>query len=448
VGVVVQFGTSTIRARLGGRPRRAGLVAAAGLLAALTALSACTTGGADAAENSASAQNTSAPGTSTPTAPGTATSSSSQQDGASLAVITAAPLGKAVSPVTPVTVNATDGTLTAVTLRNADGKKVSGAITADGTSWKNTEVLGYGKSYSLSATAVNSSGTKTVKRASFTTLTPDNMTMPYLNTIYGASLENGATYGVGMIAVVNFDEPIPDRAAAERALQVTTTPHVDGAWTWLDDHTAHWRPEKYYAPGTKVTVNAKVYGVEVGPGLYGQADQKVSFQIGAKHIAIADAKTHKVRVYFDNKRVRTMDTSMGQGGWVDGKNGKISLWTMPGTYTVIGHENPATMSSDSYGLPANSPYGYAPEKVPYATKISTDGIYLHELDSTVGYQGHQNVSHGCLNLNYTNAKWYYNTSRVGDVVKVINSGGPAIKLWQGGDWSVPWATWVKGSALH
>ena len=53
---------------------------------------------------------------------------------------------------------------------------------------------------------------------------------------------------------------------------------------------------------------------------------------------------------------------------------------MPGTYTVIGHENPAIMSSASYGLPANSPLGYAPEKVYWATKISTDGIYLHELD--------------------------------------------------------------------
>jgi lipoprotein-anchoring transpeptidase ErfK/SrfK len=102
------------------------------------------------------------------------------------------------------------------------------------------------------------------------------------------------------------------------------------------------------------------------------------------------------------------------------------------------------MSSDSYGLPANSPYGYAPEKVPYATKISIDGIYLHELDTTVNQQGNTNVSHGCLNLNYTNAKWYYENSVVGDVVKVINSGGPTIQVFQGGDWSLPWTQWVKG----
>jgi lipoprotein-anchoring transpeptidase ErfK/SrfK len=120
---------------------------------------------------------------------------------------------------------------------------------------------------------------------------------------------------------------------------------------------------------------------------------------------------------------------------------------MPGVYTVINHENPATMSSDSYGLPANSPAGYAPEKVPFATKISVDGIYLHELDATVWAQGNQNVSHGCLNLNYTNAKWYYEHSVIGDVVQVVHSGGPKINFNQGGQWSVPWSAWVKGSAL-
>jgi lipoprotein-anchoring transpeptidase ErfK/SrfK len=144
-----------------------------------------------------------------------------------------------------------------------------------------------------------------------------------------------------------------------------------------------------------------------------------------------------------------MPTSMGQGGTVPGKNGQtIYLWTMPGTYTVINHENPAIMSSDSYGLPADSPLGYAPEKVPWATKISTDGIYLHELDATVWAQGHRNLSHGCLNLNYSNAKWFYTHSTVGDVVQVVHSGGPEIQQWQGGDWSVPWSTWLAGSALH
>jgi lipoprotein-anchoring transpeptidase ErfK/SrfK len=273
------------------------------------------------------------------------------------------------------------------------------------------------------------------------------MTMPSIEDIYGSYLNNNGTYGVGMVFRVHFDEQVIE-AKAERALQVTTTPSVTGSWYWSDSQNAYWRPQNYYAPGTKVTISANVYGKDVGHGLYGQADQSVSFKIGAKHYAVADAKTHLVKVYFNDKLVRTMPTSMGQGGVVQGKYGPIYLWTMPGVYTVINHENPAIMSSDSYGLPSNSPLGYAPEKVYWSTKISVDGIYLHELDATVWAQGHQNVSHGCLNLNYTNAKWYFEHSLIGDVVQVVHSGGPKITFNQGGEWSVPWSDWVKGSALH
>jgi lipoprotein-anchoring transpeptidase ErfK/SrfK len=272
--------------------------------------------------------------------------------------------------------------------------------------------------------------------------------MPYLQRPGAYTLDNGATYGVGIVPVVHFDEEITDKKAAEQALVVTTKPKVAGSWNWVDNQNVHWRPQHFLAPGTKVRVTAKVYGVQVGQGLYGQADKTVAFKIGAQHIAVANARTHQVKVYFNNKLMRTMPTSMGQGGYVAGKNGSIALWTMPGTYTVIAHENPAVMSSDSYGLPANSPLGYAPENVYWATKISVDGIYLHELDTTVWAQGHSNVSHGCLNLNLDNARWYYQTALVGDVVEVVQSGGPKLQVWQNGDWSVPWATWVKGSALH
>jgi lipoprotein-anchoring transpeptidase ErfK/SrfK len=437
IGEHVASQQTTTGSRPGQRRRILGLAAVAS--AALLALSACTTG-APKHQPGSPVGNQGRP---------TVTSISTPTAAAVPPATIASPqAGRTIDPVTPVTVTAAGGTLLDVAMRNPAGKLVTGAIADDGSGWHTTEVLGYSKTYRITATAVNSAGRRTTKQLSVSTITPDNMTMPYLNNEYGTSLVNGATYGVGMIAVVHFDEPIPDRAAAEKQLQVTTTPSQPGAWYWLDDQNVHYRPQTFFQPGTKVTISAKVYGHDLGDGLYGQADQSVSFTIGEKHVAIADAKAHQVKVYFNDKLVRTMPTSMGQGGWVDGRNGKISLWTMPGTYTVLGHENPATMSSDSYGLPANSPYGYAPEKVPYATKISTDGIYLHELDSTVWAQGHQNVSHGCLNLNYENAKWYYNTSRVGDVVIVRNSGGPAIKVWQGGDWSVPWSQWLAGSALH
>jgi lipoprotein-anchoring transpeptidase ErfK/SrfK len=365
---------------------------------------------------------------------------------ADAAVITAL-RGGHINPARPVKVSIANGQLTHVTMLNPEGEQVDGAISDDGTSWQNTEVLGYSKTYRILAKGVGDDGNPITKRSKVTTLTPYNMTLPYIDDIYGSYIEDGETYGVGMVVRVHFDEPV-NEAKAERTLEVETSNDTEGGWYWSDNQNAYWRPKEYYEPGTQVTVRAMVYGKDVGEGLYGQADRSVSFKIGQKRVAVADNKTHHVKVYFDDKLVRNMPTSMGMGGSTTGDNGqKIYFWTMPGTYTVIHHENPAIMSSSSYGLPEDSPYGYAPEKVPYATKISTDGIYLHELDATVWAQGHQNVSHGCLNLNYANAKWYYNHSHIGDIVQVIHSAGPKLQFWQGGQWSLSWKQWQAGSAL-
>lgn len=419
--------------------RRARTVGVAASAVALLALAACTSGSTDG-NGSPVAHGSSVPATDPSTSGSTSTT-------ASPAVITTNPVDRNISPATPVKVGIANGHLTEVTMTNAAGKYVQGTLDADGTSWHNTEVLGYSKTYRIVAKGVGDDGTPVTKRSRLTTLTPDNMTMPYIDDIYGHSVDDGATYGVGMIVRVHFDESVNEHKA-EKALQVTTTPSVPGGWYWQDSQDVYWRPQDYYAPGTKVTISANVYGKDVGQGLYGQADQSVSFTIGQKRVSIADASTHHVKVYFDDKLVRNMPTSMGQGGVTQGTNGPIYLWTMPGVYTVINHENPAIMSSDSYGLPSTSQYGYPPEKVYWSTKISVDGIYLHELDTTVWAQGHQNVSHGCLNLNYKNAKWYYNHSRIGDVVKVVHSGGPKITFNQGGEWSLSWAQWQKGSALN
>lgn len=424
----------------GTAPRRAGLIGLAAAGVAVLTLAACT-GSSDVGNRSPVAHGSSVGGDQSTSAPAT-----SAPPPAPPAVITTSSSTHLISPATPVKVSIDNGKLTSVSMVNAAGKQVTGAIGADETSWQNTEVLGYSKTYTVVANGEAEDGTPVSKTVNVTTVTPGNMTMPYLTDIYGTNLDNGGTYGVGMIVRVHFDEAV-NRARAERRLKVTTTPETEGGWYWSDDQNVYWRPRVYFQPGTKVTVSANVYGARVGSGLYGQADQSASFTIGARHFSVANAKTHQVKVYFNGRLMRTMPTSMGRGGTVQGKYGPIYLWTMPGTYTVINHENPAIMSSDSYGLPANSPAGYAPEKVYWSTKISTDGIYLHELDATVWAQGHSNVSHGCLNLNYTNAKWFFNHSLIGDVVKVVHSGGPKITFNQGGEWSVPWSEWLKGSAL-
>jgi lipoprotein-anchoring transpeptidase ErfK/SrfK len=424
-------------------------------IAALLALAGCTTGGgaADPSAGSASSggASTGQSGGGAATSPAPSSSSSSAPALPAVITTTPVPAETPMSPATPVTLSIAHGKLTAVTMTNPAGKKVTGSLAADGSSWRSTEDLGYSKTYKIVASGVDDSGAPVSKQESVTTLTPGNMTMPYLQRIGGYSLKSGSTFGVAIVPVVHFDEHITDKAAAEKALTVTTSPHVDGSWYWADDQDVHWRPQHYYAPGTKVTIAANVYGVKVGKGLYGQSDVSGSFTIGARQITIAEdnapKSVNKVRVYRNGKLVKTMNTSMGMHSGEQVGGNYIDFHTMTGDYTVLEHDNPAIMSSASYGLPADAPGGYAPEAIYYSTKVSTDGIYLHALDTIYAQDHGIDVSHGCLNLNTPNAKWFYNHSTIGDPVEIQHTGGPTIQVWQGGDWSVPWSKWVKGSAL-
>ncbi|BBZ43956.1 L,D-transpeptidase [Mycobacterium parmense] len=351
-----------------------------------------------------------------------------------------------VDPVGHVLVKADTGTLTEVNMVNEAGRSIDGVMTPDNTVWKPTVALGYGRTYTLTVISRGPGGVTSTRVSSFSTLRPSNQTKVYFTTTADASLRDGGTYGVGTVIVAHFDEKITDRAAAERHLTVTTNPKVQGSWNWVDDQHAHWRPEHYYQPGTTVTADAKIYGIGLGDGLFGQDDTSVSFRIGDSHVSIADDTTHQVEVYENGNLVRTMPTSMGMGGTEDVGGKTIYLWTPPGIYTVLDKGNPVIMDSSTFGLPKNSRLGYR-ETINYATKISIDGIYLHELDATVWAQGHRDTSHGCLNLNADNAKWFYGFSVPGDVVEVRNTGGPPLTLAQNGDWSVSWDEWLKGSAL-
>jgi lipoprotein-anchoring transpeptidase ErfK/SrfK len=350
-----------------------------------------------------------------------------------------------VDPAAPVSVTAFSGRIDDVKLVDDWGETVPGALTPAKTGWHPTEELNYDRTYTMTVAARGPGGMPSRQTSSFTTLSPDSKTAVNLNTTAGVSLVDGKTYGVGTVVVAHFDEPITDKVAAERRLHVTTNPRVTGSWNWVDDQNAHWRPEKYYAPGTTVDVTADIYGARLGDGMYGQEDQHVSFKIGNAHVSIADDVTKQVSVFDNGKLVRTMPTSMGMGGTETVGSRTLHFWTPPGVYTVLDKANPVVMDSTTYGLTGAGGYRTT---VPYATRISIDGIYLHQLNSTVWAQGNTDVSHGCLNLNGENAVWFFNFSVPGDVVEVRNTGGPPLQLSQNGDWSVPWDQWRKGSALN
>ena len=363
----------------------------------------------------------------------------------------ASTLSQGMNPTTPVSVRVAHGRLTGVTMTNSAGKHVTADLTPSGSSWHTTEVLGYGKTYSVVARAVGADGTPVTKRTTFTTLMPATVISASMQRMGGYGLDD-ETYGVAIVPVVHFDAPVGNEHAAQQALSVTSSTPVHGVWSWVDNHDVAYRPRGYWPAHTTVTVTAHVYGVRLGPKSYGASDESAKFTTGRKQLTIADdnsPQVDKVRVMDAAGRVlRTMNTSMGQhsGETVDGQY--INFYTLDGTYTVLDHENPAIMSSQSYGLPQDAPNGYGKLTVPYSTKISTDGIYLHEYNSTIYDQDHGNdVSEGCLNLRTADAVWFFDHSLAGDPVVVHGArGAPEIQPSEGGYWSVPWSTWVADSA--
>ncbi|WP_067687667.1 L,D-transpeptidase [Nocardia jejuensis] len=363
---------------------------------------------------------------------------------AAVLAITPAPNLVEVSARQLGTVAVTDGTLKSVRWTDETGRALPGLTNADRTAWTSTEPFGYGHTYTVTAIAEGGTGDITAA-TTFSTPAPDELTDVTFRWNSLDDLIDNETYGVGLVLVAHFDDVV-DRAAAERALQVTVQPPVQGAWYWIDDRNAHWRPEHYHPTGARITVEANLFGVHLGEGRYGSADRRASVLIGPAHVAIADDNTKHVEVFENGVLIRTMPTSMGMGGssTVGGKT--LSFWTRPGVYTVLDKKNPVRMDSSSYGLPVNSGLGYR-ELINHAVRISHDGIYLHELASTVWAQGNTNVSHGCLNLSPDDAGWFYDFASPGDVVEVRNTGGEPLDIWVGGDWTIPWPDWQRGSAL-
>ncbi|NED67989.1 L,D-transpeptidase, partial [Streptomyces sp. SID10244] len=120
--------------------------------------------------------------------------------------------------------------------------------------------------------------------------------------------------------------------------------------------------------------------------------------------------------------------------------------TNNGTYIVAEREPSVIMDSSTYGVPVNSPEGYK-ETVYDATRISFSGIYVHSAPWSLGDQGVDDVSNGCLNVSPENAEWFLNHALRGDIVIAKNTVGPTLPGDDGlGDWNVPWSVWKKGNA--
>ena len=339
-----------------------------------------------------------------------------------------------VSPIAPLEISVAEGELAEVSVVDDAGAPVAGAVVEETGDtgpdvWTPQEPLAYGTSYTLTATATNTADEETEATSTFTTVTPAAVSTPSVGPL------GGQTVGVGMPIRVYFDDPVADKAAVERNLVVTSSTPTDGVWSWVDDSEVHFRPSQYWPANIDVRVDANLYGVDFGEGVWGEKDRTVEFSIGDRHVSVADASTYTMDVYDGDQLVQTFPISAGSPD-----NPSYN-----GAHVVTEMNRDRIMDSSTYGVPVDSPEGYR-TPVEYAVRISDSGEFVHAAPWSVAQQGNTNVSHGCINMSTENARWFFDFSVPGDVVEVRGSAAGTLAS-DIDDWTVPWDEWQAGSAL-
>ncbi len=413
--------------------RKLTLTGIAGTVALLTALAACSTplsqAGSQTSDQPSAPASTNQPGdapsASTPPAAPAVAFTSNVKDGA-----------KKVTVDTLVSVKAEGGKVSKVTLAysytDRKGKKqkgkLDGKLSKDKSSWTAGSRLEPAASYKLTMVGKNSAGDSATKAAAFKTanLSLAEQTFPEIYPLKGTKV------GIGMPVVVNFDVPVKNRKEFEKNLHVTSVPKQEGSWRWFSSTQVRFRPKSYWKPGTKVSVNADLNGVNAGGGIYGQSSAKSSFTVGRSMIIKVNLASDVATVYQNGKKVRTIYVSGGKPGWA----------TRSGTKLIMGKEYNKKMTNEMIG--AKEDYSLVAQ---YALRITNSGEFLHSAPWNTGNFGRRNASHGCVGMSTGDSGWLYERTLVGDPV-VTTGSSKGMELGNGyGDWNISYKQYAKGSAL-
>jgi lipoprotein-anchoring transpeptidase ErfK/SrfK len=224
---------------------------------------------------------------------------------------------------------------------------------------------------------------------------------------------SGSTVGVGEPIIINFARPIADQHMAEQAIHVSSTPPVSGKFYWLTSSQVRWRPLSFWPAHTAVHVDA--------------AGTQENFVTGDSLIATADDATHQLVITRNGAVEQTFPMSMGMAAG--------GHQTPNGTYYVLDKKAKVVMDSSTYGVPVNSAYGYK-VNVEDAVQFDNSGDYVHSAPWSVADQGKRDVSHGCINISPTNAKWFFANFGAGDPIVVKNSVGTYSKNDGSNDWQL------------
>ncbi|OBG76435.1 MULTISPECIES: Ig-like domain-containing protein [unclassified Mycobacterium] len=230
-------------------------------------------------------------------------------------------------------------------------------------------------------------------------------------TVASISPARGQAVGVAHPVVVTFTAPVANRRAAERAVEVKSTPTMTGTFQWLDNKVVQWVPDRYWPAHSTIalTVGEATSEIKTGPAVIGTASiSEHTFTVSIDGVEAGPptqlpAPHH--RPHF------------GEQGVMPASMGRPEFATPVGSYTVLSKERSITMDSSSVGIPVDDPDGYL-LTVDYAVRITSRGLFVHSAPWALRSLGLENVSHGCISLSPDDAEWYYNHVNVGDPVIV------------------------------
>lgn len=284
-----------------------------------------------------------------------------------------------------------------------------------------------GKQITAAVEATSSNGTSRTESYAVTTGAAKDT--------FGVTFNTDATtkYGVGEMPKIEFDISIPKKARANVVSHLTTTVtprNVPVAFRWIDDRTVAYRPEKFWPGHAKITVAADISAVPISSGgrTYWGKNRTTSWRTGKSMIIRIQADRHQGYVIIDGKKARTFGTSVGKSGYTTRSGTK----TLTDKFRVTRMTNIGVTSDEIYDL-----------EVPYAMRLTETGEFLHAAPWN-GNIGYANTSHGCTNLNYSDAAWIFERAQWGDPV-VTTGTSRSMETWNGPGamWNVPWKQWRK-----
>ncbi|MGW8948925.1 Ig-like domain-containing protein [Streptomyces sp. NPDC055709] len=332
----------------------------------------------------------------------------------------------------PVRVTLAAGKLQQVTVTDSKGGRLDGKVAADGRSWTSSRKAAPGTAYAVEARD-DTGGTAT---AQFTTAAPEKVNK--LALVPGKN----ATVGIAQPLSIVFDHEVTNKAEVERHLKVVTSDNTQGSWGWMEDWSGRsrvdWRPKDYFKPGTRVTLDAELNGVDSGgDGGWFVRDYTTGFTVGRQQVVKVDLDNHRLKLFRDGTQIKDVPMSAGTPG------GEKGSWR--GTAVLMSKEGTINMRSETVGL------GDAYDKmVDSSMRLTWSGMYAHAAPWNAAYFGNANRSSGCVGMSDADAAAVYGEVQVGDPFEI--TGGDAkgtIALNNGyGAWNLDWAEWQTKSALR